>query len=97
MKIGAIVSKKDKNLVFVEIERNNGIAFSRDKVIASFLGISEDNYLKRMEKIFKNSFVFKSSTYEWYINKKISNLSLEDIIDKFKEEFLIELTTKSLV
>lgn len=97
MKIGAIVSKKDKNLVFVEIERNNGIAFSRDKVIASFLGIGEDKYLKRMEKIFKNSFVFKSSTYEWYINKKTSNLSLEDIIDKFKEEFLIELTTKSLV
>lgn len=96
MKIGARISKRDKNLAFIEIEKNSGITFSRDKFIASFLGVSEEQYLERMEKVFKNSFVFKTSTAGWYINKRTSNLSLEDIIDKFKEEFLIELTTKSL-
>lgn len=97
MRIGARISKKDKNLVFVEIENDKGLTFSRDKVIANFLGISEDQYLERMEKTFKNSFIFKSSTNGWYVNKTANRLSLENVIDKFKEEFLIELTTKSLV
>lgn len=96
MKIGVKVSKKDTNLVYIEIKNNKGITFSVDEMIALFLGVSEEQYLERMKKIFKDSFIFKRSTLGWYIDKRINNLSLEDIINKFEEEFLIELTTKIL-